>query len=87
MKLAVGLTTFVSLIGAPGAAHAYLDPGSVSLVIQAMVAALAGAALTWKHWYWRVRGFLGLDRKRESESDGSERSPRAPGNADTPTGE
>ena len=84
MRLKVGLIVFVSFTAASGPADAYLDPGSVSLVIQGIVAALAGAALTWKHWYWRLRSFLGLDRKRKPGADGSRRGPRAPEDPDNP---
>ena len=79
----VGLISFVFLT-ASGPAYAYVDPGSVSLAIQGIVAALAGAALTWKHWYWRLRSFLGRNRKPSSKTDDYERNSRAPGNADTP---
>lgn len=65
------LLAFGSLLLVPEPAYAYLDPGSVSLALQAIVAALAGAALTWRHWYWRVRSFLGLGKKRESEPEES----------------
>ena len=34
-------------------AHAYLDPGSISLALQAITAAVAGAVLTGKYWFWR----------------------------------
>ena len=50
-------------------AYAYLDPGLVSLAIQGLVAALAGAALTWKLWWWRLMMLLGVGRKRKSETE------------------
>ena len=84
MKALASLISFVSFLAASGPAHAYLDPGSVSLAIQAIVAALAGAALTWKHWYWRLRSLLGLTRRKRSGAEESEGSPRAPENADPP---
>ena len=84
MKTVVSLISFVSFLAASGPAHAYLDPGSVSLAIQALVAALAGAALTWKHWYWRLRSLLGLTRRKGSGPDKAEGNPRAPENADPP---
>ena len=80
MRFVVGFVSFVSLIAASGPAHAYLDPGSVSLWIQGIVAALAGVALTWKHWYGRLRSFLRPDKKRKSKADSSGSTPRAPGN-------
>ena len=33
-------------------AYAYLDPGSVSLVLQSVVAAIAGVVLFWKYWFY-----------------------------------
>ena len=84
VRLKVGLVTFVSFTAASGPAHAYLDPGTVSLALQAIVAALAGAALTWKHWYWRLRGFLGLGGKRKPGADNSGRAPRVPEDPDNP---
>ena len=87
MRRKVGIFTFVLVFTLPAPAHAYLDPGSVSLTIQAIVAALAGAALTWKHWYWRLRGLLRRDRKQDPSADDAGRGPRAPGDTDTPPGE
>ncbi len=48
-------------------AFAYLDPGSVSLALQAIVAGIAGALLTWKYWWHRLMKLLGLARASESE--------------------
>ena len=87
LRRRVGLLAFVFVITVPTPAHAYLDPGSVSLTIQAIVAALAGAALTWKHWYWRLRSLLHRDRMRKPSVGDSGGSPHAPGDADTPPGE
>ena len=84
LKPEVGLISFVFVVAGSSPAHAYLDPGSVSLAIQAVVAALAGAALTWKHWYWRLRSFLGLDRTRKPGAGVSGRGPSAPEDADNP---
>ena len=49
-------------------AHAYLDPGSVSLVLQSVVAAIAGAALFWKHWFYRLRDLLGMGKKERKDT-------------------
>ena len=49
-------------------AHAYLDPGSISLALQAITAAVAGAVLTGKYWFWRVLDLLGI-KKQEKEPD------------------
>ena len=31
-------------------AYAYIDPGTVSIVVQAVVAGVAGAAATFRYW-------------------------------------
>jgi len=36
-------------------AHAYLDPGTGSLLIQILVGAVLGASLTVKMWWYRVK--------------------------------
>ena len=84
MRSGVRIILFVSCLVACRSAYAYLDPGSVSLAIQAIVAALAGAAITWKHWYWRLRDFLRMNGKRKVERNDSERDQRARGNEDPP---
>jgi len=39
---------------------AYIDPGAGSFVLQALVAAAAGAALAIKTWWKKIRAVLGL---------------------------
>ncbi len=72
----VRLIIFLILGFAPASAHAYIDPGSVSLAVQAVIAAFAGAALTWKHWWYRVKSWyvrfgvlLGFKPKHSKEED------------------
>jgi hypothetical protein len=46
---------------------AYIDPGSGSFIVQALLAAAAGAAVAL-HAYWkRIRRFLGLGGEEERE--------------------
>ena len=47
-----------SLIAARDA-HAYLDPGTGSLLIQILVGAVLGASLTVKMWWFRVKEMIG----------------------------
>jgi hypothetical protein len=54
---------------------AYIDPGAGSFVLQAIVAAVAGAALAIKTWWKKIRTVLGL---RESAEPG-EREGARPG--------
>lgn len=65
------LVVFAVLIVSSKQAHAYIDPGTVSIVLQAAVGAIAAGGL-----FFRVRivRFLGSFRRRP----GPEASPRPP---------
>jgi predicted RNA polymerase sigma factor len=39
---------------------AYIDPGAGSFVLQAIIAAAAGAALAIKTWWKKIRAVFGL---------------------------
>ena len=58
---AVFLILFLSLKSSP--AHAYLDPGSISLILQAIIAAIAGGVMTVKYWYWWVLRLFGINNE------------------------
>ena len=58
-----------------GKAHAYLDPGSVSLALQAIAAAAAGALVTGKYWFWQVLDLLGIKKHREDSDNNNSSSP------------
>jgi len=46
-------------------AHAYLDPGTGSMVFQAIIALFLGAAATGKLWWSKVKGLF--SRKDSNE--------------------
>ena len=50
----VGMLVFTH----PAVALAYLDPGSGSIILQAVIAAVIGAAVTLKLYWLRVRAFF-----------------------------
>ena len=54
-------------------ARAYLDPGSVSLALQAIAAAAAGAMVTGKFWFRQVLDLLGI-KKRRADTDNNKSS-------------
>ena len=54
-------------------ARAYLDPGSVSLALQAIAAAAAGAMVTGKFWFRQVLDLLGI-KKRRADTDNNNSS-------------
>ena len=59
------------LLGKTNLVYAYLDPGSISLAIQGLIAAVAGLAVTFRYWYWRLLNFLGFGKKvNESDEPG-----------------
>ena len=45
---------------------AYLDPGSGSFMIQALIAALAGVAVTLRAYWSRIRSFFGAEAPEEA---------------------
>ena len=56
-------------------AHAYLDPGSISLVLQAIIAAIAGGVMTVKYWYWWVLRLFGIEKESERTENTNSTSP------------
>lgn len=65
--LAVGLVAAAMMTNA----HAYLDPGTGSIILQGLIAAFAAAALVARHFWYRVTSFLRdpFNRKRSQEQD------------------
>jgi hypothetical protein len=62
---------FAALSGeaSPGLKLAYIDPGTGSFVIQALVAGAAGLAVTLKIYWSRIRGFFGGASSTEEDDD------------------
>ena len=54
--------------GSQGPSLAYLDPGAGSFILQALVAAIAGAIVAINAYWIRIRRFLGLAEKSEGEA-------------------
>ncbi len=66
------LLVLVLLAGAaltPTSAHAYVDPGAGSLVIQGIIAAVVGVGLTVRLFWSRIRKLLTGKTPRDDESD------------------
>lgn len=61
----------VALVVLTGPAHAYLDPGTGSIILQSLIAGIAGALLFFKSYWWR---FLGLFRKSGGRRDEKDRA-------------
>ena len=46
---------FIALIGTTGAAHAYIDPGAGSFVLQMMLAGALAVGATVKIYWYRIK--------------------------------
>lgn len=53
-------------------AWAYLDPGSVSIYLQSLAAAIAAAGATFNLWWGKVKSIFRGDKKKQN-ADISER--------------
>ena len=60
-KLYIILFYFTFIFYSP--AHAYLDPGSISIVLQSILAAIAGVGPTYRLWIFKVKNFFRKKKK------------------------
>ncbi len=44
--------------------YAYLDPGTGSIVLQAILAAIAGVTVTYRLWLFKLKNFFEKIKKR-----------------------
>ena len=52
------LTIFLFTVFVAGPAHAYLDPGTGSIILQAIVGSIAGAFVVIKLYWYRIKIFF-----------------------------
>ena len=51
-------------------AYAYLDPGTGSIILQAIIAGVAGSLFVVKAYWYKLRDFLGIGQQNaETEDD------------------
>lgn len=65
-SLLVALTVVLIV---PQAAHAYLDPASGSMILQAVIGGVAAGALAFKYYWRRIQAFFGYGSTDEPESE------------------
>lgn len=65
------VVTFILSLSKPG--YAYIDPGTVSIVVQALVAGAAAAAATFRYWINWVKGLFGF-LKGSNKTKGSDKA-------------
>ncbi len=61
------VAALAALVFSP-AAFAYLDPGSGSLLLQAILGGVAGLLVAGKLFWWRILAFFGIKQNSESET-------------------
>jgi hypothetical protein len=61
------LLAALSLGSATSTAHAYLDPGTGSMILQVLLGGVAGVALAGKLYWHRLLSMLGIRRREEAE--------------------
>ena len=59
---------FIYLFLTVSSAHAYLDPGTGSIILQGLIAALAAGAVFVKIYWYKLLTLLGI--KKKSDIDG-----------------
>lgn len=55
----------------PSSAHAYLDPATGSIIIQAVIAAAAGTAYFVRRYWYQLKSLLGFKSTETTEDDES----------------
>ncbi|MEZ5530242.1 MAG: hypothetical protein R3E57_10020 [Porticoccaceae bacterium] len=58
-------------------AYAYLDPGSGSIILQAIIAAFAMGLFVIKTWWYRIMGFFKGEKSRQE--DGADKGDKEQG--------
>lgn len=57
----------IALCLSPIDAHAYLDPGTGSLIAQAVIGAVAGAFMFMKLYWGKIKSFFSKNKSEDSE--------------------
>ncbi len=67
-SIIVGRLLGVSLATYSVASHAYLDPGTASIILQGTIAAIAGAAITLKLYWYRIKSMFTKSSEKDVEN-------------------
>ncbi len=71
MKRVALVLKFVTTIAGIRILFAYLDPGSGSLIVQLLVAAIVGILATFRFWKSRLLSLFGIRVETDEEDDDS----------------
>lgn len=64
-KSYISIAGFLVMLSIAAPAHAYLDPATGSIILQAAIGAVAGATLFFRTWLHRVKALF--SRQKPSE--------------------
>lgn len=63
----VTLIGLLMLVAVTSPAHAYIDPGTAGLLLQAIIGGIVGALFTIRIYWQKIKIFLGLEKKIEDK--------------------
>jgi hypothetical protein len=59
----------LSFLFFPTKAFAYIDPGTVSIILQGLIGALAATIVTLKIYWYKVSKFFGIEKKNKTRKE------------------
>jgi hypothetical protein len=68
MKLSVIAISIAFVMLSTENAYAYLDPGTGSILLQAMIATVASSLFVIKMYWYKFRSLLGFKRRTEEDT-------------------
>lgn len=68
-KTLVSLAGFLAMLSLAAPAHAYLDPATGSIILQAAIGAIAGATLFFRTSMYRVKQFFVRNDKAGADKE------------------
>lgn len=69
MKNFALLLKFAAVIAGIRTLFAYLDPGSGSLIVQLLIAAVVGILATFRYWKSRLLSLFGINQESQEDDD------------------
>jgi hypothetical protein len=69
MRFSVVMSSLAFLLFFESNAYAYLDPGTGSIILQAIIAGVASSIFVVKMYWYKLRSFLGFRNSSSQPSD------------------
>ncbi len=69
MRLA--LYSVFCLVLSTGTGHAYLDPGTGSMLLQGLIAGIAGGLVVLRLYWGKVKDFFSFNKKKDEKAENS----------------